>query len=206
VDVSSVIKLGGSLLDLPELPGRLANFLADFARPRPIVVCGGGPTVDLIRAWDRLYAIGEEESHWIAVQALTLNALVLERVVPRLEHVQSPRDFRRVWNAEKTPLYDAYRFLKDLDEPSPDPLPRRWRVTSDSIAARMATLLGASELVLLKSIALPGGTTIESAVEEGVVDPHFAVAAMALPRVVTVDFRDPNVPETVLVTEGIDRA
>jgi aspartokinase-like uncharacterized kinase len=199
VDVSSVIKLGGSLLDLAELPGRLANLLADFARPRPVLLCGGGPTVDLIRAWDRLYAIGEEEAHWIAVRALTLNALVLERAVPRLERVESPRDFRRVWRAERTPLYDAYRFLKDLDEPSADPLPRRWRVTSDSIAARMAALLGAPELVLLKSITVPAGTTIEAAVKEGSVDAHFAVAARGLPRVVAVNLRDPEAPETVLV-------
>ena len=33
MDVSSVIKLGGSLLDLPELPGRLANFVVVAADP-----------------------------------------------------------------------------------------------------------------------------------------------------------------------------
>jgi aspartokinase-like uncharacterized kinase len=199
VDVSSVIKVGGSLLDLPELPARLANFLADFTRPRAVVACGGGPTVDLVRAWDRLHAIGEEESHWIAVRALTLNALLLERAVPRLRCVESPREFRRVWREERTPLYDAYRFLMDLDAPSPAPLPRRWRVTSDSIAARMAVLLGAPEVVLLKSLTVPAGTTVEKAVEEGIVDPHFAVASRGLDRIVTVNLRDPEAPETALI-------
>jgi hypothetical protein len=64
-------EVGGRLLDLPEMPGRLASLLADFARARPIVVCGGGATVDLIRDWDRLYGIGEEAAHWLVVRALT---------------------------------------------------------------------------------------------------------------------------------------
>ncbi|MCH7892075.1 MAG: hypothetical protein IH921_11295, partial [Gemmatimonadetes bacterium] len=53
------IGVGGSLLDLPDLAARLTNFLADFSRPRPVMVCGGGPTVELIRRWDREFDLGE---------------------------------------------------------------------------------------------------------------------------------------------------
>ena len=50
------------------------------------------------------------------------------------------------------------------DEKNPDRLPRCWSVTSDSIAARAAVLVGAGRLILLKSR--------EGSIKE-VVDAHF---------------------------------
>ena len=198
---SSVIKVGGSLLDLPDLPARLENFLADFSRPCPLVVCGGGSTVDLIRRWDRTFAIGEEPSHWIALQALTINALVLERAVPRLERVSSASRFPGVWERGKVPLYDAYRFILDVDESSRDPLPRRWRVTSDSIAARMATAFEAGEVILIKSVTPPEGMTLAEAAKHGIVDPHFPVAARNVSRITVVNLREEESREVALVPE-----
>jgi aspartokinase-like uncharacterized kinase len=199
MQVSSVIKLGGSLLDLPDLPGRVANFLADFSRPSPVLLCGGGDTVELIRRWDRSFDLGEEASHWIALQALTINALVIERAVPQLAYVQSPAEFAAIWARGQVPLYDAHRFIRDVDDHSPDPLPRRWRVTSDSIAARMARALGAAEVVLLKSVSVPENMTLDEAARQGIVDPHFPMAARDVPRIVAVNLRDDEPRETVIL-------
>jgi len=198
--VSAIIKLGGSLLDLPDLPARLGNFLADFSRVRPVLVCGGGPAVDLIRRWDQAFRIGEEASHWIALRSLTITALVLERIVPCLRYVETPAAFPAVWESGQIPVCDAYRFIVDVDELSDDPLPRRWRVTSDSVAARMATTLGASEVVLLKSITLPEGTTVEEAARQGFVDAHFPVAAAAGIRVIVVNLREKEPREGLLIS------
>ncbi|MBI4604794.1 MAG: uridylate kinase [Planctomycetes bacterium] len=199
MQASSVIKLGGSLLGLPDLPARLKGFLADFARPCPVLLCGGGDLVERIRAWDRAFDLGEEASHWIAVRALTINALVLERAVPILEHAETSRRFPSIWRRGKVPLYDAYRFVRDVDEARADPLPRRWRVTSDSIAARMAACLGAGEVVLLKSVTVPEGTTVEEAARQGIVDPHFPTAARDVARVAVVNLRDEEPKEAVLL-------
>jgi aspartokinase-like uncharacterized kinase len=174
---SCVIKIGGSLLGLADLPARLANVLTDFSRPLPVAMCGGGKAVDLIRAWDRLYTLGEEASHWIAVLALGVNARVVSKIVPILDHVVDAAEFPRIWSRRKVPLYDAMAFLEREDAHRSDPLPRRWRVTSDSIAARMAVLLGAPELILLKSITPRDGTTREEAARLGIVDPYFPMAA-----------------------------
>ena len=198
--VSSVIKLGGSLLDLPDLPTRLGNFLSDFSRIRPVLVCGGGPAVDLIRHWDQAFHLGEEASHWIALKTLTITALVLERIVPGLKYVETPAAFQSVWEAGQIPICDAYRFMVEFDELSDDPLPRRWRVTSDSVAARMATTLGAGEVVLLKSITLPQEMTIEEAARQGFVDPHFPAAAAAGIRVVVVNLREKEPREGLLIS------
>jgi hypothetical protein len=68
-------------------------------------------------------------------------------------------------------------------------LPFSWDVTSDSIAAYVATLCGASELVLLKSTLPSAGYTQSELTEVGYVDRYFDDAARKLPRVVCVDFR-----------------
>lgn len=198
---SCVIKIGGSLLDLPDLPARLASFLADFSRPYPIALCGGGPTVELIRHWDRVFALGEEASHWIALRALTINALVAERLAPELAYVKSPAEFAAVWQARKVPIYDPYAFIREVDDKGEDPLPRRWRVTSDSIAARMAMRFEAPELILLKSVALEPAVTMAEAARRGFVDPHFPVAARDVPRVVALNLRDDEPVETVLLPD-----
>ena len=89
-------------------------------------------------------------------------------------------------------------FIRDIDEHSSSPLPRRWRVTSDSIAARLASYLAAPELVLLKSAPLPEAVAFEDAAEEGIVDPYFPVVAPAVARVVCVNLRAEEPPETTL--------
>lgn len=169
---SCIVKLGGSLLDLPNLPDLLESLLLDFSRPRPILLVGGGDTVDLIRKWDRLYGLGEEAAHWISVRALSINALVVERAVPRTRVTTRVSLLEEIWASGKVPILDPYAFLQAVDEESASPLPRRWRVTTDSIGARMATALGAPELVLLKSISIPDGTTRAEATRRGWVDLH----------------------------------
>ncbi|HLU49309.1 MAG TPA: uridylate kinase [Planctomycetota bacterium] len=197
---SSVIKVGGSLLGYEELPTRLKGFLADFTRPRPILVCGGGDAVELIREWDRLYTLGEEASHWISLRLLSATAQVLAAMLPeKLEVVESPAACVASWERGLVPVYDPYRFIVDIDERSPDPLPRRWRVTTDTIAARIAERFGASELVLLKSSSRPETLTMAEAADEGFVDGHFPFAARNLERVVALNLRRPEDPETVLV-------
>jgi aspartokinase-like uncharacterized kinase len=202
VKASCVIKVGGSLLDYAELPARLSNYLADLGRPNPVLLSGGGPTVDAIRRIDRIHGMDEEASHWIAVRALTLNARLLEAIVPGLLLVDRPRDLQRAWKARKIPLLDPFTFLVEVDEGSSDPLPRRWRVTSDSIAARMAARLEAPELVLLKSAAIPERLTLSEAVEGGIVDAHFPLASRELDRIILVSFRAEEIRETVLEKEA----
>ena len=66
-----IYKVGGSLLELPDLPRRLQ----DVVRPDvcPLFVIGGGRTADLVREWDRLHQLGEERSHGLALKAMQLN-------------------------------------------------------------------------------------------------------------------------------------
>ena len=58
-----ILKLGGSLLDWPEIPGRLARYLSERADHRLVIVVGGGAFADAVRALDRIHNLGSVSSH-----------------------------------------------------------------------------------------------------------------------------------------------
>jgi aspartokinase-like uncharacterized kinase len=167
-DGLTVVKVGGSLFDLPDLGLRLRAWL-DCLRARPVLlVPGGGPTADVVRAWDRVHVLSEETAHWLALSALTLNA----RFMAELLKVRMVADGFALAAAEIAVL-DAYAFAC-ADEGQPGSLPASWDSSSDSVAARCAVVCGARRLVLLKSVTIPTGMAWGEAAEQGFVDRHFA--------------------------------
>jgi 5-(aminomethyl)-3-furanmethanol phosphate kinase len=165
------VKVGGSLFDLPDLAARLRAWLARLSTGRVLLVPGGGPTADIVRALDRLHALGEEAAHWLAVRALTLNAYFLQNLLPEAAVVRQPHDPPRAGAA--LAVLDPHPFLRE-DEGRPGCLPHRWEVTSDALAARAAVVAGARRLVLLKSVTVPEGMGWDEAGRRGLVDGWFA--------------------------------
>jgi aspartokinase-like uncharacterized kinase len=161
----TVVKVGGSLYDWPELGPRLRAWLTQLDAPRVLIVPGGGATADAIRAFDRVHQIGEKAAHWLAIETLSVNARFLHALMPEAAVSATPEECEARWC-----ILDALPFFR-ADEASPDHLPHCWDVTSDSLAVRAAALLGARELVLLKSVDSEGGNWCE-----GVVDAYFAKA------------------------------
>jgi 5-(aminomethyl)-3-furanmethanol phosphate kinase len=189
----TVVKVGGSLFDWPELRERLGRWLADAipADHRILLVPGGGPTMDVFRALDRCHGLGEEKAHFLALRALTLNAWVLADLLGGVPVIEDPgnieeEDSRRLW------LLDAHAFFHRDEEQHGQVLPHTWEVTSDSLAARTATALGAAGLVLLKSTSIPPGQDWDEAGRLGLVDPHFAglVREAKLLDVRAIDLRE----------------
>jgi aspartokinase-like uncharacterized kinase len=185
-----VIKVGGSLFDLTDFGPRLQTLLNDLAGVPLLLVPGGGPTADVIRALDHFHHLGEETAHWLALRALTVNAWVLAALVPSLPtRVVGPKEeWQCAWNRGEIAILDAHAFAF-ADEGQPGCLPHRWSVTSDSVAARAAVVASARELVLLKSSACPPPGDLQKAVAAGHVDAFFAAAAGSLSAVRMIDFR-----------------
>jgi aspartokinase-like uncharacterized kinase len=183
-----VVKVGGSLLDWPRLPDRLRGLLTPREGTRPVLVAGGGGAADVVRRLDAAHGLGEEVSHALALGALDLTAQVLAALVPGLSVAVAAGALDPIWRQGRVPVL-APRLLLDVDEGSPGALPHRWEVTTDSIAARVAVLLGASSLLLLKSAPLPEGCDRSDAARLGLVDPAFEGASRGLPRVAYLDLR-----------------
>jgi aspartokinase-like uncharacterized kinase len=191
----TIVKVGGSLYDLPDLRARLQPWLSQAQSTGIILVPGGGATVDVIRDFDRVHRLGEERAHWLALNAMRLNAEFLSRllrtvdVMPHWDQIEMARS-----EGAQAFVIDAVAF--DLWDRMTNPhatLPRRWSVTSDSIAARIAVAAEADHLVLLKSVTIPQGMDWEEAGRRGFVDEWFArTVHQAGPRlqVSAVNLRD----------------
>src|SRR4051794_38943363 len=91
----TVIKVGGSLLEWPELPRRLAGFLndrraGDLSTSHCILIAGGGTIVNQIRTLDRIHGLGDERAHRLAIHALDLSARILASLLPGSVVVDGP--------------------------------------------------------------------------------------------------------------------
>ncbi len=193
----AVIKVGGSLLDWPQLPERLTAFLGaghEASRAdRTVLIVGGGRAVDVIRTLDVIHRLGERTAHELALHALDLTAAILAALVPGSIVVDRMVSLFEAWEGTLFPILAPRRVLDEIERSSIDPLPASWEVTSDTIAARIAVHLEAQCLVLLKSAALPPSMTLDDAARHGLVDLMLPLAARSLPRVEYVNLRDPSV-------------
>jgi aspartokinase-like uncharacterized kinase len=184
-----VVKVGGSLFDLPGLASRLAALLRVLERREIVLVAGGGFAAQFVRILDRDHRLGEETSHWLALRSLSLTAHALAAILPRSAVVGRVSECPRVWQAGGLPVLDPFTFAKD-DEGRPGALPHRWDVTSDSLAARVAGVMGARELILLKSVTIPPEMGWAEASQCGLVDAYFAKAVGKSPSARAVNLRE----------------
>jgi 5-(aminomethyl)-3-furanmethanol phosphate kinase len=173
----TVVKVGGSLYDLPDLGARLWSWLDTLQTPRVLLVPGGGAAADVIRDLDACHALGAETAHELALRSLTLNAWFLSALL-EASPARAGRPFLPVLNPLAQRLTAGFSILDaqafwTCDRLRPGALPACWNATSDSVAARVATVLGAVELILLKSVALPEPCNWEEAGRRGIVDPLF---------------------------------
>ena len=175
-----VVKIGGGLLaDAAGFNAVLAT-LSEIARAcRLVIVPGGGPFADAVRAVDRQLGLSETTAHWMAIAAMDQYAEVIAERLDRASLVDAPRDIGRAIAGGRVPVLRPSRWLREAD-----PLPHSWDVTSDSIAAWIAGQVGARQLILVK----PAGVERP----ERAVDAYFA---HALPRDVEV---------TIIPADGID--
>jgi len=177
----TVVKVGGSLYDWPELGDRLRHWLARLDAEHVLLVPGGGAMADTIRSLDNVHHLGEEMSHWLAIRSLSLNACFLQSLLSGCEMVRSLDELATA--RSRLNLLDAFPFF-DADEKQSDHLPHDWSVTSDSLAVRVAMLVNASELVLLKSSDWRGDDWVQ-ATTAGVVDRYFTQAMTQISTTLT---------------------
>ena len=187
-----VIKLGGSLLELADVAGRLRHWLAAQSAATNVLVVGGGQLADVVRAFDRRHGLAAADAHWLAVGAMELNARMIARLLPDAVWLDWPIDHIP---HEALAILNPTRLLEhDEETQAARRLPMNWHVTSDSIAARAAEVLDADELVLLKSADPPDPPTIEALVAAGYVDTCFSEASHCVRRIRYVNLRRHEAP------------
>jgi aspartokinase-like uncharacterized kinase len=191
----AVVKVGGSLYDLPDLGPRLRRWLAEQLAGTPVIlVPGGGPLAEAIQHLDHRHGLGEEASHWLALRALSVNAHFLASLLPPACVVGDAGELRRAWDSRLLPVLNVYEFAR-ADEARSAHLPHSWAAASDAFAARAAVVFQARHLVLLKSTTIPAGVDWREAGRLGLVDILFGEVLRQAPAdlcVRAVNLRTPD--------------
>lgn len=159
-----VVKLGGSLAGGAELAGWLDALAAGGGGI--VLVPGGGPFADAVRATQRRWPFGDATAHHLALLAMEQYGLMLAGLQPALRPAASATAIRRLLAEGRVPVWLPVRMTLARPE-----IPASWDVTSDSLAAWLAGHLRADGLILVKSVSVAAGSTVEELAGRGVVDP-----------------------------------
>jgi 5-(aminomethyl)-3-furanmethanol phosphate kinase len=140
-----VVKIGGGLLREHGLDGLRAACAeaTELAARRPVlVVPGGGPFADAVRAVDALAGLSDAVAHRLALRAMDQLGVVLRGLLPcaaALSELTAPDGLALL---VATPAFEGRAGV-----------PESWAVTSDSLAVLGAGAIGAEQVVLLKAVA-----------------------------------------------------
>ena len=191
-----IIKLGGSLLVMPDWPTRVAELVRDRAAIRPVlIVVGGGAIVDGLRAIDAAAPQDAALVHELAIGLMGTTArLVADAIAAPLVTDQAEAS---------AAVLDVPRWLSC--DGRLRGLPVGWNVTSDSIAASIAAATHA-DLLLVKCVPPPDSThaeRLESLVRSGWIDGGFSLAAAGLTRITWA--APTSVPEPSVCRTAVDR-
>ena len=155
----AVIKVGGGLAPIPGALELVCTAIREAGRSSPIVVVpGGGPFADAVRAFGRTHRLSADAAHWMALLAMDQYAHALLERIEGAALVEEAGAVAAAVGPAGVAVLAPSRWMR-----SADVLPHTWDATSDSVAAFVAGALDADHLVLLKP----------SVSNEGVVDRCF---------------------------------
>lgn len=178
-----VVKIGGSLLERDDLPRALTNWLAVQSVAETLMVVGGGGLVDAIRRLDRGHAGDDVETHWLCVELLDVTFRIASTWFDQWHRIGSAEELTgaidRGFSSDAPTLVAVGSFYRQGDDAR---IPTDWRTTADTIAAVLATLVDADELVLLKSCDVSAVATIDEMVTAGIIDEALPMIAGKLKR------------------------
>lgn len=179
-----IVKLGGSLMEAPEL----RVWLAAIARPGPaarLVVPGGGPFADTVRRVQYRLGLDDLAAHRMAILAMQQYALLLRSLEPGLALVESEEEVKNLRESRACGVWLPWRMIgRDRT------VEASWEVTSDSLALLLARRLDARRLIVVKSARAPAGASLDELAATGLVDAAFTRLADGLEERIELVSRD----------------
>ena len=146
--MDAVIKIGGSLAENPATLRALCNRLSEVAKKyRIVVVPGGGRFADIVREFDLRFAMSPHISHRMAILGMDQFGLLLSQIIPDSCATHLLTDAKQLSEIRVAPIFLPSQLMFQ-DEP----LEHSWDVTSDSIAAYIASRLNTDKLILVTDV------------------------------------------------------
>lgn len=151
-----VVKLGGSHALSPLLREWIDAL--GCARGRVVVVPGGGPFADAVRAAQPAMGFDDDAAHDMALMGMAQYGRALTSIGEGFVYVDTLDAVRAAVTDRLIPVWSPWPMLRG----HPD-IPRSWDVTSDSLAVWLATALDARRVVLIKHRAPVGEGLVDAA-------------------------------------------
>lgn len=144
-----VVKFGGSLLaDLPAARAMADGLVTAAANGcRLAVIPGGGPTDNLIEAMAREAGLPDQVINPACMRAMDQTGILLAGLAGELTGVETLAEVRTALAAERVPVLLPSRLILALDV-----FTRQSVITSDTLGAYLAFLLGAKRYVVLTDV------------------------------------------------------
>jgi 5-(aminomethyl)-3-furanmethanol phosphate kinase len=162
-----VVKLGGSFA--------FSDTLTDWVRAlascagRVVVVPGGGPFADAVRLAQPRMGFNDRAAHHLSLLAMEQYGRALISFNELLLAADSLEAIERHLAAKRVPVWMPARMVSKATD-----VPPSWTVTSDSLAAWLAGMLGADRLILVKHVhSLSGSERCGDLLAKGVIDESF---------------------------------
>ncbi len=164
----AVIKLGGSFAFSRHLHGWLDAIAASGAG-HVVVVPGGGPFADAVRAAQPKMGFDDRAAHHMALLAMEQYGVALANLNSAFVRADSASAIRNVLSRGKVAVWSPTRAVLTAKD-----IPWSWDVTADSLAAWLAKRIRAKRLLLVKQVTPPAaGTCSRDLVARGIIDPAF---------------------------------
>jgi aspartokinase-like uncharacterized kinase len=146
--VDAVIKVGGSVAENPERLRALCHKLSELAKKYAIIVVpGGGKFADAVREYDQHFALSSDVSHRMAILGMDQFGLLLSQIIPNSRVFRQLESAKELSEAKSVPIFLPSHLMFQAD-----PLESSWDVTSDSIAAYVASRVNAGKVVLVTDV------------------------------------------------------
>lgn len=162
----TIVKLGGSLAHTPQCAAWL-DVLAAWGGPL-ILVPGGGPFADGVRAAQAAMRFDDAAAHHMALLAMEQFGIALATHAKAFVLADSCEKLNSALRAGKIPVWLPARMVLAAPE-----VPEAWDMTSDSLAAWLAAAYGAHRLLLIKSRDMAAPVSAQGLAAKNNVDPQF---------------------------------
>jgi len=163
-----VVKLGGSLSQSGTLIKCLNSIEKNYQGRAVVIVPGGGAFADQVRVAQQRWQFDDKTAHSMATLAMQQMALLIKGLKGNFAIAGSAADIRTQLHQQKTVIWSP-----DIVELDNAGIQASWDITSDSLAAWLATVLVATELILVKSSMIDGSLGLQQLAKQNIIDKGF---------------------------------
>lgn len=146
--MDGVIKVGGSLTANPSKLERLCAYIGEIQEQFALVVLpGGGDFADLVRTYDGTFDLPKEITHKMAILGIDQFGLFLSSFLKKSRPTSELEDLKQMTKHDLIPIFLPATLLFQEE-----PLTPSWNVTSDAIAAYVASLLPTNRVIIVTDV------------------------------------------------------